>query len=91
MKGQPIPEVIKGLLVLDLSSESDTRKNLFVRDFNIKPNLILYHSQHAHKKQKTDVKNNEADQKTEFQEHEALTDQTIKEGLKLPPYRDHVN
>ncbi|KAJ1378517.1 Organ specific protein [Sesbania bispinosa] len=46
MNGQPMPEAIKNLLVKD-QIVSDVRKDQFIRDFDIKPNVILYHT-HTH-------------------------------------------
>ncbi|KAK7310642.1 hypothetical protein RJT34_08264 [Clitoria ternatea] len=38
MKGQAMPEAIKNLLL------DSGNKHLFLRDFNVQPNVILYHS-----------------------------------------------
>nr|XP_007131848.1 hypothetical protein PHAVU_011G046400g [Phaseolus vulgaris]ESW03842.1 hypothetical protein PHAVU_011G046400g [Phaseolus vulgaris] len=43
MNGQPMPEAIKDLLVQD-PQVSDTVKDHFIRDFDIRPNVILYHT-----------------------------------------------
>ncbi|KAG5124009.1 hypothetical protein AAZX31_11G117100 [Glycine max] len=51
MNGQPMPEAIKDLLVQD-PQVSDAMKDHFIRDFDIKPNVILYHTHvvpHKHK------------------------------------------
>ena len=75
MKGQAMPEAIKDLLVLDPPSALDTRKDLFVRDFDIKPNIIIYHSHGMHnKKLKPRDNNHEPDHKMEFEEKEALAE-----------------
>lgn len=50
MNGQPMPEAIKDLI--DIPMESDTRKDHFTRDFDIKPNVILYHTHVVPKKEK---------------------------------------
>ncbi|KAK4258662.1 hypothetical protein QN277_005086 [Acacia crassicarpa] len=44
MKGLPMPELIKDL--------SDADRDLFVRDFDMKPNVIIYHSHVASKDNK---------------------------------------
>ncbi|XP_027356410.1 organ-specific protein S2-like [Abrus precatorius] len=51
MNGQPMPEAIKDLLVQD-PQVSDARKDHFVRDFDIRPNIILYHKHVVSKRQK---------------------------------------
>ncbi|OIW05695.1 hypothetical protein TanjilG_23481 [Lupinus angustifolius] len=64
MKDQPMPETIKDLLVQD--PQAYTEKYHFIRDFDIRPNVILYHTHVVSKKQKQHpfVKNFEP----EFQE-----------------------
>ncbi|OIW14758.1 hypothetical protein TanjilG_05379 [Lupinus angustifolius] len=47
MKGQPMPELINDLLLA-----SDAEKSRFIRDFDIKPNVILYHTRVVSKEQK---------------------------------------
>ncbi|MED6204138.1 hypothetical protein PIB30_006200 [Stylosanthes scabra] len=49
--GQSMPEAIKELLVVDdedpsSDSKNNNKDNYFIRDFDIKPNVILYHSHH---------------------------------------------
>ncbi|KAG4967078.1 hypothetical protein JHK87_032729 [Glycine soja] len=51
MNGQPMPEAIKDLLVQD-PQVSDAVKDHFIRDFDIKPNIILYHTHVVPNKQK---------------------------------------
>ncbi|XP_016193150.1 uncharacterized protein LOC107634084 [Arachis ipaensis] len=75
IKGQSMPEAIKEILVVEdpqiSSSDSSRTKDNFIRDFDIKPNVILYHS---HKqKQKHNHKNpflNNNLEEPEFQETE---------------------
>ncbi|KAJ1410801.1 hypothetical protein SESBI_21609 [Sesbania bispinosa] len=50
MHGQPIPEAIKDLI--HVPQTSNARKDNFIRDFDIKPNIILYHTHVESKKQK---------------------------------------
>ncbi|RDY08310.1 hypothetical protein CR513_07471, partial [Mucuna pruriens] len=49
MNDQPMPEAIKDLIQVEQAS--DARTDHFIRDFNIKPNVILYHT-HVPKKHK---------------------------------------
>ncbi|XP_061363603.1 organ-specific protein S2-like [Gastrolobium bilobum] len=51
MNDQPMPEAIRDLLVQD-PKVSDAGKDHFIRDFDIKPNIILYHTHVVSKKQK---------------------------------------
>ncbi|RDX89739.1 hypothetical protein CR513_28500 [Mucuna pruriens] len=51
MNGQPMPEAIKDLLVQD-PQVSDAVKDHFIRDFDIRPNVILYHTHVVSNKQK---------------------------------------
>ncbi|KAE9593328.1 hypothetical protein Lal_00029242 [Lupinus albus] len=51
MKDQPMPETIKDLLVQD-PQVLDSGKDHFIRDFDIRPNVILYHTHVVSKKQK---------------------------------------
>ncbi|QCD88534.1 Organ specific protein [Vigna unguiculata] len=51
MNGQAMPEAIKDLLAQD-PQESDAAKDHFVRDFDIRPNLILYHTHAVSRDQK---------------------------------------
>ncbi|KAL5562638.1 hypothetical protein UlMin_032385 [Ulmus minor] len=45
MKDQPIPEAIKDLFHEDEPSlPSSSKTDRFVKDFDIRPNLIIYHS-----------------------------------------------
>ena len=39
MKDEPMPKAIQDVLPLE-----DVKKDLFVRNFDLKPNLIIYHS-----------------------------------------------
>ena len=39
MKDEPMPKAIQDVLPLE-----DVNKDLFVRNFDLKPNLIIYHS-----------------------------------------------
>ncbi|MED6218601.1 hypothetical protein PIB30_028035 [Stylosanthes scabra] len=51
MDGQIMPEAIKDLVVEDpqvSSSHAGKNKNQFRKDFDIKPNVILYHSHLSH-------------------------------------------
>jgi len=51
MKEQPMPQAIKDLV--EDSQASDTgKKDLFTRDFDVKPNVILYHTHVVSMKQK---------------------------------------
>lgn len=45
MKDQPIPEVIRDLMILPGSRDS----HLFVEDFDIRPNIIIYHTHVDHR------------------------------------------
>ncbi|KAJ1397592.1 hypothetical protein SESBI_31736 [Sesbania bispinosa] len=42
MKDEPMPEAIKELV--EDSRASDAGKDRFIKDFDIKPNVILYHT-----------------------------------------------
>lgn len=70
MNDQPMPEVIKDLLTQDPQVSEEAVKDQFIRDFDIRPNLILYHthvmSNKQKQKQQTLVKKTES----EFQETE---------------------
>ncbi|XWS55821.1 hypothetical protein CRYUN_Cryun09bG0033100 [Craigia yunnanensis] len=46
MKDQPMPEAIKGLLLEDPASALDSEKKMkhFVKDFDSRKNLIMYHN-----------------------------------------------
>ncbi|XP_028767943.1 organ-specific protein P4-like [Neltuma alba] len=62
MQNQPVPEAIKDLVVKDspsseLSEAENNKKDRFVRDFDIKPNVIIYHSHDVPEKTKPSVKN----------------------------------
>lgn len=58
MEGQAMPDVIKDLVSdnqnINLPSSSSSyvddgeKDNRFVRDFDIRPNVILYHTTHTH-------------------------------------------
>ncbi|XP_061337654.1 uncharacterized protein LOC133284610 [Gastrolobium bilobum] len=50
MNGQPMPEAIKDLI--QVPQVSDAGKDHFIRDFDIKPNIILYHTHVESKQQK---------------------------------------
>lgn len=84
MNGQPMPEAIKDLLVQDPQVSDAGKKDHFVRDFDIKPNIILYHthveSKQQKQKQKASVKNYEP--KFHGKGRHGWIEQTIKKGLK---------
>ncbi|XP_019169480.1 PREDICTED: uncharacterized protein LOC109165249 [Ipomoea nil] len=46
MNGDPMPKAITDLLLInqDPSSSSSSPNDRFIRDFDTKPNLIIYHS-----------------------------------------------
>ncbi|XP_028767911.1 organ-specific protein P4-like [Neltuma alba] len=50
MQNQPVPEAIK-------EEAENNKKDRFVRDFDIKPNVIIYHSHDVPEKTKPSVKN----------------------------------
>ncbi|XP_061372702.1 organ-specific protein P4-like [Gastrolobium bilobum] len=50
MKAQPMPEAIKDLI--QDPRISDAGKDPFIRDFDVKPNVILYHTHVVSNKQK---------------------------------------
>ncbi|CAJ1973092.1 unnamed protein product [Sphenostylis stenocarpa] len=50
MKEQPMPEAIKDLV--GDSQVSEAGKDRFIRGFNVKPNVILYHTHVVSMKQK---------------------------------------
>ncbi|KAK2435486.1 hypothetical protein QL285_020539 [Trifolium repens] len=50
MNGQPMPEAIKELV--QSTKATDSKKDNFIREFDVKPNLILYHTHVESKKQK---------------------------------------
>ncbi|CAL0326931.1 unnamed protein product [Lupinus luteus] len=73
MKGEPMPELIKDLSY-DLLA-SDAGKSRFIRDFDIKPNVILYHTRVVSKEQKNPfVKKIEA----KFKKFDVMVQQTVK-------------
>lgn len=75
MMGQPMPESIQDLI--QDPRVSDDGKDRFVRDFDIKPNVILYHAHHVvSKKQKAFVKNHEPESK----KPDAMVEQTTTKG-----------
>ncbi|XP_020207333.1 organ-specific protein P4 [Cajanus cajan] len=51
MKGQAMPQAIKDLVEASDAVDAGT-KNRFVRDFDVKPNVILYHTHVKSSKQK---------------------------------------
>ncbi|MED6204349.1 hypothetical protein PIB30_008164 [Stylosanthes scabra] len=53
MMEQPMPDSIKELIEDDKESESEDggKDHRFTRNFDIKPNVILYHTTHHHKHQ----------------------------------------
>ncbi|CAL0329228.1 unnamed protein product [Lupinus luteus] len=57
MKDQPMPEAIKDLLLVQDQLVSDSGRDHFSRDFDIKPNVILYHTHVVSKKEHPFVKN----------------------------------
>ncbi|KAJ7967341.1 Organ specific protein [Quillaja saponaria] len=83
MKEQPMPETIKELLQQDTSSMSDARKDRFVMDFDMKHNLIIYHSHDEHKKRKPSVKKFEPGPKMELKKQEVFVEK-IERGVKTP-------
>ncbi|KAK4284702.1 hypothetical protein QN277_001495 [Acacia crassicarpa] len=53
MENQAVPQAIKDLVVQDSPSplsEAEKKKDRFVRDFDLKPNVIIYHSHDMPKK-----------------------------------------
>ncbi|KAK7351842.1 hypothetical protein VNO77_11576 [Canavalia gladiata] len=50
MKEQPMPQAIKDLV--EDPQASDSGKDRFIRDFDVKPNVILYHTHVVPMKQK---------------------------------------
>ena len=67
MKDQPMPEAIKGLLHEDPVSALDSEKKIkhFVKDFDNKKSLIIYHNIPESKEEdKTHVKNLKDQKKT---------------------------
>ncbi|XP_054785473.1 organ-specific protein P4-like [Prosopis cineraria] len=59
VENQRVPEAIKDLLVQDSASqlsEAENKKDRFDRDFDIKPNVIIYHSHDVSEKTKPSVK-----------------------------------
>ncbi|MFS7920794.1 putative organ specific protein [Helianthus anomalus] len=46
MKDEPMPETLQNVLVHDSSSleDKEKKKDQFIRNFDTKPNLIIYHS-----------------------------------------------
>ncbi|RDX61457.1 hypothetical protein CR513_60312 [Mucuna pruriens] len=55
MKEQPMPQAIKDLV--EDPQASDAGKDHFIRDFDVKPNVILYHTHVVSMKHKSFVKN----------------------------------
>ena len=58
MNNQPMPEAITELLQQDMTSESDETKfsmatNHYVRNFDVRPNVIIYHRDADSKRVKT--------------------------------------
>lgn len=51
MKDQPMPEAIKGLMIRAGTGDS----HRFVKDFDIKPNVIIYHAHPDHKEKIPDA------------------------------------
>ncbi|XWS40331.1 hypothetical protein CRYUN_Cryun18bG0131700 [Craigia yunnanensis] len=66
MKDQPMPEAIKGLLHEDPVSALDSEKKMkhFVKDFDSKKSLIIYHNIPESKVDKTQVKDLKDQKKT---------------------------
>ncbi|KAL3843470.1 hypothetical protein ACJIZ3_000873 [Penstemon smallii] len=48
MNGEPMPKAIKDLFNLNSASDFTTGMNHFARDFDTKPNVIIYHTNHVH-------------------------------------------
>lgn len=72
MKGQPMPEAIKALIdqnPLPRASAAGNHKDRFIRDFDVKPNVILYHTHVVPMKQNSYNPKNDA-----------MAEQTIKKG-----------
>lgn len=84
MDGQPMPEAIQNLIQVPQASSStldEGKDGLFVRDFDVKTNVILYHT-HTHvpnnqKKQEAFDQNCEA---AISRKQEVMVDQTTKRG-----------
>ncbi|OIV99478.1 hypothetical protein TanjilG_17288 [Lupinus angustifolius] len=57
MKDQAMPEAIKDLLLVQDQQVPDSGRNHFSRDFDIRPNVILYHTHVVSKKHHPFVKN----------------------------------
>ncbi|KAG5033703.1 hypothetical protein AAZX31_04G012700 [Glycine max] len=57
MKEQPMPQAIKDL-VEDSQASAAGKKDRFIRDFDVKPNVILYHTHVVPMKQKHKHKQN---------------------------------
>ncbi|XP_059434669.1 organ-specific protein P4 [Corylus avellana] len=67
MKDQPIPEAIKGLFHGDPLYQADARqKDRFVKDFDVTPNAIIYHSHMKPKEEKPHAKDFEQKQDIEL-------------------------
>jgi hypothetical protein len=80
MKDQPIPEAIKDLIHQDPPYLSDaTKKDHFVKDFDVKPNAIIYHPHVAPKEEKPHVKDSEPNHSTELKEEDFFVEH-IKQG-----------
>lgn len=58
MAEEAMPKAIEDLLNMNPNSNSDTKTDIFVRNFDVKPNAIIYHSHdhtHAGKHKPSDV------------------------------------
>ena len=70
MKGLPMPELIKDLVLQNKpSAVSDSEGDLFVRDFDMKPNVIIYHS-HVSSKMKNQPLEKKLEAEKFFKEEE---------------------
>ncbi|CAN2060856.1 unnamed protein product [Malus fusca] len=74
MNDQPMPEAIKGLFVHHEQEDQvpSKEKSHFVRDFDMRPNVIIYHGAHHHHQDQP------AEKKPFFQETSYI--QTVNHG-----------
>lgn len=73
MNGQPMPEAIKDLLVEDPQVSDAAGKDHFTRDFDIRPNVILYHTHVESKKQNQKQKKQPFVKNFQLPEFEGIT------------------
>ncbi|KAK6120918.1 hypothetical protein DH2020_023825 [Rehmannia glutinosa] len=52
MNGENMPKAITDLFHQNFDSDSNTKMDRFIRDFDTKPNAIIYHSNHVHSDEK---------------------------------------